>query len=163
MLMKTALDLIYQELRKLNIKISEPLDPSQPQPVPSPPFVMNTTFPSSHQQQDQPLQQPLELQPAPQLQSEAPQVSYAIPPPGVFSFASPPMPERLTPPSSMAVDTDSPPLVVPNDLNSEDVMAGLEITPELFEAFSYVDQLPSSNAAMFDTTWPETVVNSDKL
>ncbi|KAI5306930.1 hypothetical protein KEM56_006393 [Ascosphaera pollenicola] len=166
--MKTALDLIHQELRKLNIDISEPMNPSQPQPVPSPPFITSSTFPEQLQRQEQHLQQqqqqqrlqqsPFQSHAQPQPQ-QAPQVSYAIPPPGVFSFASPPMKDQPTP-VSVTMETDLP-LLAPPDLGNMSCMPGLEITPELFEAFSYVDQLPTNDTSpMFDSTWPSM---DDKL
>ncbi|KAI5292560.1 hypothetical protein KEM52_006260 [Ascosphaera acerosa] len=168
--MKTALDLIYRELRKLNIDITEPQNPSQPQTVPSPPFVMSSSLPPSsigmpssegidasrHGRQQTSVGMHGVSAPLP-LQSQ--HVDYAIPPPGVFSFASPSLVagEQLTPPpvhvpvASDLVAADGP------KIDSMNGMPDFDITPELFAAFSYVDpQQEMGVTSTYNSAWPSS-------
>ncbi|PGH26505.1 hypothetical protein AJ80_01819 [Polytolypa hystricis UAMH7299] len=123
----TALGLIDQELQKLHININDPLD-HDPQPI--------SITPS---------------QPSPATSTDQPMLpsSYTLPPHGAFSFTPPP----LTDPQNQTTFNNNtiPSLSIPETFKQEDIYT---IAPELFEAFSYVEPIPTTVDSDFDSGWP---------
>lgn len=159
--MTTALSLVYQELHKLQIDIHTSMsalgpNPDQPQPQ---------SQPHSHQALTQSDQSP------PTLETPSHHVS-----PGQQSRAAmgtqPGTPARNTPmvpgynvfqqpvagfdPSQMGDMPQMPPTHLlggmPNAVMTVDDQGSYEITPEVFEAFSYAQPI-STNMASFEASW----------
>ncbi|EER26876.1 Fungal specific transcription factor, putative [Coccidioides posadasii C735 delta SOWgp] len=135
----TALGLVEKELQKLHINILAPIHPD-PQPTSSrlPPQSSQDTSRSDHQQ-------PQHQQPT--LQSPS---NYTLPPHGAFSITPPPFTEQ----NSDTSFTMDPSLLNPSELSQEHMY---DIAPELFEAFSYVEPMPTNvGQGGFDTGWPSS-------
>jgi hypothetical protein len=143
----TALGLIDKELQKLHINIRESADPNT-QSVPS-------AIPQSPQARS----------PIDSMQTSA----YTVPPPGAFSITPPPNASeaqaRHSPPQQQQQQQQQqiPELHIPYDPFSLDPslptassfsQQGIyDIAPELFEAFSYTEPMPTNVGSGFDTSW----------
>ncbi|KAI1920821.1 hypothetical protein LOZ58_006470 [Ophidiomyces ophidiicola] len=131
----TALGLVEKELQKLNINI---LDPLNPDANPTNSRLSHQSPHDTHQldseQQQHTLQSPL---------------TYTVPPHGAFSITPPPLTE-----DSNAAFTGDPTLLNPAELSQDHMY---DIAPELFEAFSYVEPIPTNvGTSGFDTGWATT-------
>ncbi|KLJ07279.1 hypothetical protein EMPG_17226 [Blastomyces silverae] len=139
---KTALNLIEQELEKLGIDIRDPsnrntqhISFSHKATATKPHNDNSTTSPSSSS-----------------LQTSQSPYPYTVPPHGAFSFTPPPLTtQHGDDEDSLCVLADADPsLAIPDSLKQEGVY---DIAPELFEAFSYVEPLSATMGGEFDSGW----------
>ncbi|ODH17070.1 hypothetical protein ACO22_06294 [Paracoccidioides brasiliensis] len=126
---KTALSLIDQELKKLGID------------------VLNA---SNHSHQ--PVSFAEEPSPSQGYQIQTPHSSYTVPPHGAFSITPPPLADHhgTNHDQNQTDIAPDPLLAIPSTLKQESVHA---IAPELFEAFSYIEPLSPNMIGVFETDW----------
>jgi hypothetical protein len=156
----TALNLVYQELQKLQIDIhtSRSAQPERPPPQPQPARQPHTNHspasssPSRHvspgaHHQRQPSRATMSIQGTP-----APNTSTSMLP-GYNTFQQPVSGFDL---SQMSDVPQMPPTHLlggmPNAVMTVDNPGSYEITPEVFEAFSYAQPI-TANMASFETNW----------
>ncbi|EEH09662.1 conserved hypothetical protein [Histoplasma capsulatum G186AR] len=141
---KTALNLIEQELAKLGIDIrdssnrdTQHISLARKAPDVSRPHSDQLTASSSSPSTIQTTQSPL---------------LYTVPPHGAFSFTPPPLAKQREDDSNAMLTDPDPSLAIPDSLKQEGMY---EIAPELFEAFSYVEPLSTTMGGKFETGWGE--------
>ncbi|EGC44136.1 C6 transcription factor [Histoplasma capsulatum var. duboisii H88] len=141
---KTALNLIEQELAKLGIDIrdssnrdTQHISLARKATGVSRPHSDQLTASSSSPSTIQTTQSPL---------------LYTVPPHGAFSFTPPPLAKQREDDSNAMLTDPDPSLAIPDSLKQEGMY---EIAPELFEAFSYVDPLSTTMGGKFETGWGE--------
>lgn len=167
----TALDLVYQEVQKLQIDIgitpSAPTDskpqPQPQQPPPPPPRTHSSQSPSvgsnpsrhvspgqQHQHQRQQSRATMGTQPS----TTAPNTSASMMP-GFNPFQQQPVSGFDLSQMSEMPQMPATHLLggMPNAVMTVDDPGSYEITPEVFEAFSYAQPI-TTNMASFETNWP---------
>lgn len=155
--MATALNLVYQELQKLQIDIHAPTEPEKPPHQPQPHSATHSQSPSvssnpsrhvspgqsHHPHQRQQSRATLSSQPQPTSTTSAPMMpSYNFQQPVGFDI------------SQMGDMPQMPPTHLlggmPNAVMTVDDPRSYEITPEVFEAFSYAQPIATNMASPFE-------------
>ncbi|KAB8071983.1 fungal-specific transcription factor domain-containing protein [Aspergillus leporis] len=162
----TALSLIYQELQKLQIDIHiMPPQPEQPQPR-TQPQSRHSHSPSQHHGLPQSSQHRLILNdtsryvsPAHQPSPDASAMAASVPPSGVSSTSFPPGFTFQQPVADFELSQTSVPQMagthllggMPNAVMTLDSPGAYEITPEVFEAFSYAEPISTNMTPAFES------------
>ncbi|OAX83450.1 hypothetical protein ACJ72_02183, partial [Emergomyces africanus] len=147
---KTALTLIEQELEKLGVDIRDPSNrTTQHISLSHKAGATKSHYDNNNNSNNN--NNPT-TSPSSSIQTSHSPYSYTVPPHGAFSFTPPPLTnhhdgdeDHLT----ILTDPD-PSLAMPVSLKQEGVY---DISPELFEAFSYVEPLSANMGGEFDTGW----------
>ncbi|KAE8148213.1 fungal-specific transcription factor domain-containing protein [Aspergillus avenaceus] len=175
LVISTALSLVYQELQKLQIDIHVIIpqtQPEQPQPQPqsqprTQPRPRHSHSPSQQQlHQQQPSQHSLNLSdtsrhvsPAHHQSPDASSVTSSIPPSGVSTASFLPGYTFQQPVADFELSQTGVPQMagthllggMPNAVMTLDNPASYEITPEVYEAFSYAEPISTNMAPAFES------------